>query len=88
MSDPRNASIEVQTKTPRSDDTRIVPAVPHIDQVDEKAPPWTIPEDHDPEAVELVDPVVPMTSVSRLAEVRDTDAPRFVRRQGSSSPGI
>jgi len=60
--------------------TKIVPAVPRIDQVSDTAPPWTVPEDPDSAAISQGELVVPMTSPSRLAEVSTTDAPRLEQK--------
>lgn len=88
MSDIRNAAGGRQARTIRAYDINTVRAVPHIDLVKEMAAPWTVPEEVDPEAVEHPELVVPMTNLCSLAEVSDTDAPRFVKQQGSQSPGM
>jgi len=80
--DDHDSSGERPAKPARAGSIRIVPAVPHIDQVGDTAPPWTVPEDHDPEAVSQGELVVPMTSPSRLAEVSTTDAPRLEQKDG------
>ena len=81
MSDNHHPSSPGHATYSGRDGIAVAPAVPHIDEVTQTTPPWTVPEPYDEAAVSRSELVAPMESPCKLAEVSGTDAPRLVKKR-------